>query len=303
MAGRTRTFGWAAAIAILVVVPFVVPVSYVLHVFILCFVYGSLATSWNLMAGYCGQVSLGQASFSGLGGYTMALLWLAGIPPPVGMVAGGLMAMVFAVAISPCLRLRGMYFAIGTLGLTEALRVVMSSWYDVTGGAQGLYLPIPKNFSIIPYYYISLLLMFVTILSVKLYVDSRIGLALIAIREDEDAAKVLGVNTLKYKILTFMVSALLAGIIGGFYAYYALYIEPNNLFGVFWSVIPLFMAIIGGVGTIYGPLLGAVVYIVTSEILVYTVGEINMTIFGAVLIAIIILRPEGLAELLGRLLR
>jgi branched-chain amino acid transport system permease protein len=188
------------------------------------------------------------------------------------------------------------------LGLAEALRIAMLSSYQVTGGAQGLLLPIPKNFIVIPYYYFSLLLLLATILGKKIYLRSRLGLALTAIREEEDAAEALGVNVFKYKLLTFMLSALFVGLAGGFYAYYMSYVEPNNLFGIFWSLIPVFMVIIGGVRIDTGPLVGAAFYVALPEIIAgFGFGaDASIIAFGAALIVVIIVRPAGLSSNLGR---
>lgn len=287
--------------AILLALPILIPLTYVLNVFVLLYLYVTLSCSWDLAARRLGLINLGQAAFFGIGSYATAVLWLAGYPPLLGSMIGGILAVMFAIVISPTFRLRGMYFAVASLGTAEVLRVGMLNWYQVTGGAQGLYMPIPTNYTIIPYYYISFILMGSTILGIAAYLRSRIGLAVMAIREDEDAAKSLGVNAFIYKLLTLMVSAFFVALAGGFYAYYLTYIEPNNVFGVFWSIVPVFMVIIGGEGTL-GPLLGSAFYIFIGEITAnfYSIAEVNTLIFAAILILLMILRPGGLTQLLKK---
>jgi branched-chain amino acid transport system permease protein len=285
--------------AILLTLPILIPITYVLNVFVLLYVYVALACSWELAARRLGLINLGQAAFFGIGSYATAILWLAGYSPIFGAAIGGILAVMFAIVISPTFRLKGMYFALATLGTAEILRVGMLNWYQLSGGAQGLYMPIPTNYTIVPYYYLSFILMASTILGITAYVRSRIGLALMAMREDEDAAKSLGVNAYTYKLLTLMVSAFFVALAGGFYAYYLTYIEPDNVFGVFWSILPVFMVIIGGEGTL-GPLLGAAFYVFIGEITanVYPIAEINTVIFAAILILLVLLRPGGLTQLL-----
>jgi branched-chain amino acid transport system permease protein len=281
--------------------PLMTAVIYLLNVLILFFLYASLGLCWDLVASRAGLMNLGQAAFFGIGGYTMGILWLGGISPLFGGILGGLLAMIFAALVSPSFRLRGMYFAVATLGLAEVVRIGVINWYQVTGGAQGLYLPIPKEFSIVPYY-LSLFILVSTILGTKLYLKSPAGLAVMAIREDEDASEALGVDVFRYKVLTFMVSAFFVGIAGGFYAYYLSYVEPNNLFGIFWSITPLFIVIIGGGGSGVGPIIGAAFYVFLLEILqsFTTIPELNTVIFGVALIVLMILRPGGLIQILSK---
>jgi branched-chain amino acid transport system permease protein len=290
-----------AICAILLALPVLVPNTYVLNVFVLLYIYVALACSWELAARRLGLINLGQAAFFGIGSYATAILWLGGYSPLVGAIVGAILAMGFAIVISPTFRLKGMYFALATLGTAEILRVSMLSSYQLSGGAQGLYLPIPANYTILPYYYIAFLLMGTTILGIAIYLRSRIGLALMAIREDEDAAKSLGVNAFQYRLLTLMVSAIFVALAGGFYAYYLTYIEPDNVFGVFWSILPVFMVIIGGEGTL-GPLLGAAFYVLIGQITAnfYSIAEVNTVIFAAILILLVILRPGGLTQLLKK---
>jgi branched-chain amino acid transport system permease protein len=293
----------AAVSAILLALPILVPLTYVLNVFVLLYLYVTLAFCWDLAARRLGLINLGQAAFFGIGSYATAILWLTGYPPILGGLVGGILAVLFAILISPTFRLRGMYFAVATLGTAEVLRVGMLNWYQVTGGAQGLYMPIPSNFTIIPYYYLSLILMGGTILTIAVYLRSRIGLAVMAIREDEVAARAFGVNAFTYKLLTLMLSAFLVGVAGAFYAYYLTYIEPNNVFGVFWSILPVFMVIIGGEGTI-GPLLGASFYVLLGEVTsnFYSIAEVNTLIFAAILVLLMVVWPGGLTQLLKKAL-
>jgi len=282
----------------LAVVPLLVRTTYILHFIILFFIYAILSLSWNILGGYAGQVNLGHSAFFGIGAYTLGLLWLHGTTPIwISFVLAGVMATAFGLVLIPCFKLRGVYFAIGTLALNETLRVIMINWQDVTGGSSGLRLPTPPiGFSLLPYYYLGLGFFIITILISSFLAKSKFGLAFKSIRENEDAALMLGVHTLKYKVLALCVCAFLAGEAGALNAYYITYIEPYSIFGMTWTVCALFGAILGGVATIPGPIIGACIFLALSELFL-GFAEVNLLITGGLLIVVMLLFPEGLMGL------
>lgn len=264
------------------------------------FVSIALAQSWNLIGGYTGLVSLGQAAFFGLGAYTTALLLTnTGVPFVLAALASGLVATAFAVAISlPVFRFRGIYFSIGTLVLAEALRIWMINW-SLTGGAQGVNLPLDNIPDPTTFYYIGLVLAAIATGAIALILQTRLGVGLRAIRDNEDAAQNLGVNTFRIKLAAFAVSAFLAGVTGGVHAVYLGTIEPYSIFSANWTITAINVVIIGGIGTLLGPIVGAVFATVLSESL-KDYQSIHLIISGLLLILVIRFLPAGIWGQLSR---
>ncbi len=274
--------------------------------FFMVFIYGVVAQGWNLVAGYAGQISLGQNAFFGLGAFTTALLWFWNIThtgywfDPVLMILSVLAPMVVAVLIGlPLLsRLRGDYFAFGTLGLGVIIKVLFLNGGSVTGGSEGKLLikVMPQNvvFDLRTHYYAALVVAIIGTAVVYFMSSSRIGLALKAIREDEVSAASHGVNVLKYKIIAFAVAAGLAGLAGSVYTYYLLHPMPMNVFDMGWLFIPIVMVVLGGTGTIAGPWIGAlVVYAITWYGGKYFPGW-HPVILGVIMILVMLFLPSGL---------
>jgi branched-chain amino acid transport system permease protein len=241
-------------------------------VFIFVFVYGIVAQGWNLVAGYTGQISLGQNAFFGLGAFTTALLWFWNVThtgywfDPVLLILSLIAPAILAILIGlPLLsRLRGDYFAFGTLGLGMIVKVLFLNGGHVTGGSEGKLLieKVPQGINtgdLLPHYLVGLALAVLATLVVLVLTRSRVGLALKAIREDEVSAASHGINVLKYKIMAFTVAAALAGLAGSLYTYYLLHPMPMNVFDTSWLFVPIIMVVLGGTGTIIGPWIGAVV--------------------------------------------
>ncbi|MBW1913209.1 MAG: branched-chain amino acid ABC transporter permease, partial [Deltaproteobacteria bacterium] len=229
----------------------------------MAFTFVALSQSWNLVAGYTGQISLGLHAFFGLGAYAVAIGWLQGITgyfDPLGFLFAGLAPALLAVLIGiPLLsKLRGDYFALGTLGLGEIMRVIFIQGRALTGGSAGLMLPSSVYTSMTPYYFVALLLAIFATVVIYLMVKSSLGWALIAIRDDETAAAANGIHVLKYKVLAFAVGAFIAGLCGSLQAYYLFHIHPQNFFGLNWTLYPILMCVMGGTGTITGPIIGAI---------------------------------------------
>ncbi len=258
------------------------------------FIYMALAQSWNLLGGYTGLVSLGQAAFFGLGAYTSALLLtFTNVPFFLSIVASGLVATAFAVAIAvPIFRFRGIYFAIGTLVLAAALGLWMINW-SVTGGAQGINLPFTNLPDPNTFYYIGLLLAAGATGTLALILRTKLGIGLRAIRDNEDAAQNMGVNTFRAKLAAFAISAFITGLTGGVHAAYLGTIEPYSIFSLAWTIAAVNIVIIGGIGTLVGPLIGAIFVTILSEMLA-DYQTIQLIITGVILILVIRFMPLGI---------
>ena len=264
--------------------------------------YIALAQGWNVVAGYGGQASLGQHAFFGFGAYLTAIPWKAGwigYLDPIGMLISGAGAALLAVMIGvPLLaKLRGDYFALGTLGLGEILRVVFTQGGSLTGGPVGLMLPSSEYRSMLPYYFFALSIALLALLCVWLLVRSRVGLALVAIREDEEAAAANGIHVLKFKIFAFAVGAFFTGLCGSLFAYYLFHIHPSGFFSLNWALLPVLMTILGGIGTLMGPVVGAFVLASVFELANMWLPEIHPIFSGAFIILVMLFLPGGIMSL------
>jgi branched-chain amino acid transport system permease protein len=277
------------------------------------FIYISLASAWNIIGGFGGQTSFGHAAFYGLGAYTTAILALGNggmpqVPALLTIPFAGLVAAIYAALIGyPTLRLRGPYFSIATIGVGEATRILMLNASTLTGGASGLNLKLPADIKAyaLQYFYIGLVWMVVVLLVAWYIRRSRFGLGLFAINMDTDAAETLGVDTARSKIIALMISAFLVGVTGSLYAQQIFYVEPNEVFGFRYSIGMVLMATIGGIGTLWGPVLGAIIYFPINDRLstlqpLQLFGQsleftrLNLLLFGLLLVAIILGEPKGL---------
>jgi len=299
--------------AVLVLFPLIFTKPYPRDVMIKIFLYTLLAQAWNLVGGYCGQISLGNAVFFGIGAYTSSVLvmWW-GISPWLGMLAGtGLAVLVSQVIGFPCFRLRGHYFAIATIAIGEIVQTIMINW-DAMGGARGIWLPLkPETFVNFqfhrakwPYYYIALGFL-ACVFAVTAFVErSRMGYYFRAIREDPDAAQSLGVPLTQYKLTAIALSAAFTALGGSFYAQYVLFIDPESVFPLALSILICLVAVLGGVGTLWGPFLGAVILIPLSEATrVYFGGTgkaVDLMIYGGLIVLVAVFQPAGLVGLLRR---
>jgi branched-chain amino acid transport system permease protein len=296
--------GGLPLVCFLLLFPFLVDSeeSYLVYFLFLTFLYIALAQGWNVVAGYGGQASLGQHAFFGLGAYLTAISWKAGwigYLDPIGMLISGAGAALLAVMIGvPLLaKLRGDYFALGTLGLGEILRVVFTQGGSLTGGPVGLMLPSSEYRSMIPYYFFALSTALLSLLCVWLLVRSRVGLALVAIREDEEAAAANGIHVLKFKIFAFAVGAFFAGLCGSLFAYYLFHIHPSGFFSLNWALLPVLMTILGGIGTLMGPVVGAFALASVFELANLWLPEIHPIFSGAFIILVMLFLPGGIMSL------
>ena len=284
------------------------------HVMIMIFLYGALATAWNVLAGYCGQISLGHAVYFGIGAYTSTLLVReAALTPWLGMIAGALLAVLISQAIGyPVFRLRGHYFAIATIGVGEIVQTLVLNW-DRVGGARGLFVPIKRPDSLLNfqfhegkavYYYIALGLLALALGATRGLERSRRGFVFRAIREDQDAAASLGVHVAREKHVAMAVSAALTALGGTFWAQYVLFIDPESVFPLSLSILICLVAVLGGVGSLWGPLLGAAILVPLSEgtrVLLGGTGKaLDLVIYGALIVLFAVFQPAGLIGLLRR---
>ncbi len=295
--------GLAAALAVAAALPAALdPYSHNLLTLAFLAVAGALA--WNWMGGYLGQVSFGHASFFGVGGFVAARLLLATrLPPQVAWLAGGLAAGAFALLIAhPTLRLRGPYFSIATIGLGEASRIVFTYWEGFTGGSSGLSLPVDPDFKLRIYWWALGLLALAVGVSWTLR-RSSFGLELLAIKSDVDAAADVGVPATLRQDVVLVLSAAFVGVTGGMYASYFSYIEPSDMFGFDRSISFVLMAVIGGVGSILGPVLGAAVFVLVRQYLLASYPQLYLGLYGGLLVLIILFEPLGLTGLALRVAR
>jgi branched-chain amino acid transport system permease protein len=262
-----------------------------LNLLVMLFIYLILAQSWNLIGGYSGQINLGLAAFFGCGVLTTHLLWSAGTPFWLAFPAGGAAAGCLSIVIGvPTLRLRGAYFAMGTLALSEALRITVGNVFVRT-----IYMPVsPENYRLLPRYYLALGVTALVLFVVWRLTVSRPGLGMEAVREDEECAGVTGVNVFGHKLAALVLSSIMAGLAGGVFAYYQYSILPLTSFLPLWTFEPLMATCIGGPGTFLGPVIGSVFLVTLRELFALHLGEAHLIIFGSVFILIVLFLPGGL---------
>ena len=264
------------------------------------FMFATLAQAINIITGYTGYPAFGNVVFFGLGGYTTAIVMVRYEGPlVVGLLSAVIVCMLFAAVFGrPLLRLRGHYFAIATLGLNEATRAIVNNLTDLTGGGMGLSLPLPPgvvSYNSAFFYYLLFGVMILSILVTYLLSVSRMGYACRAIRDNEVKAEAMGIHTTRYKVLAWTISAALTGLVGGINAYWLSYIEPSAVFDMTIAVKSFVMYLIGGPGTVLGPIFGAffIEFVGTftwSNLLNYHIG-----IMGAIIVMVVVLMPDGFA--------
>ncbi|MDR7402969.1 MAG: branched-chain amino acid ABC transporter permease [Armatimonadota bacterium] len=299
--------------------PFVFTGPFPQHLMIRIFLFAALAQAWNILGGYCGQISLGHAVFFGIGAYTSTILLIhQHLTPWLGMVVGVLLSLAASLIIGyPTFRLGGHYFAIATIAIGEIAKVIATNW-ELAGGAVGLYVPLlPEGFANfefhatkMPYYYISLVLLAAVTATTWYLERSRAGYYFRAIKADPDAARSVGIRIHHYKLLALSASAAFTAMAGTFYAQYVLYIDPESVLPLLLSVIICLVAVLGGVGTLWGPILGALVLIPLSEgTWVYLAGmggagrAFDLIVYGALIVLMSVFEPTGLIGLWRRVQR
>jgi branched-chain amino acid transport system permease protein len=292
-----------AAVAIGIAVVAVLPIfasDYVVGFLFTTFVFVSMAYGWNLISGFTAYVSFGQMSFFGIGAYTLAILVSrGGWPWPIAVVAGTATAAVLAVPLGwAMLRLRGPYFALGMLGLTQVLAMVASSWISVTNGGEGIYLP--PEATLRQLYYAAATLVAAAVVVTWAVDRSAFGLKLRSIGEDETAAEAMGVDCTSAKLAAFVIASTFPAMAGGLYAWRLSYIDPSSAFPAGYEVQTILMVIFGGAGTVWGPLVGGFLFTAVAEVLWAKFAEIHLLLFGVMILVILLFMPEGLIPLLRR---
>ncbi len=263
-----------------------------------------LASAWNLLGGFAGQISLGYSAFVGIGAYTTVLLANHGWSPWLTLPVGAALAVAFSVLVGfPTFRLRGPYFSIATIGVGEAVRVIASGM-EFTGGSSGLRMP-SANFDFLSNYYGMAGLAVLTVAVVAWVRKSAFGMALAAIRQDIDAAEALGIHSTRYKLLAHALSAALVGAGGGLFAMNFQYISPGSVFDFSLSLRIVLMPIVGGIGTLVGPVLGAVLfgYLQIKLLASPTLRDWNLFIYGGLLMLVMLFEPRGIVGFWERLRR
>jgi branched-chain amino acid transport system permease protein len=282
-----------AALAVLFGLPTITGAhGYYTYLGYLIFLMVILTVAWDFAGGLARLLSLGSAAFFGVGAYAAAIAVRGGLPLPLALVIAGGVSAGTALILSISIKLRGIYFIISTLFLAQIMQIIMLNWYAVTGGNVGFYLPVPQNFTFLPFYYATLITALVAIGAYYVLQRSWIGLALRAIGNDEDAARSLGINPVIYKVLALVFSAFFMGIAGGIYANITLYLTTGTTFSLLWSIYPTFAAIIGGMGTPWGAVVGGTIIALLSQELT-PIGPIAVVIESVILVAVILLLPAG----------
>jgi branched-chain amino acid transport system permease protein len=310
LSGRGRLWLGGLAVAMLVL-PVAVPSPFAIDIFIRVLLFAFIGVAWNLMGGYAKQLSLGHAAYFGLGAYTSTILLIRfGISPWIGLLAGGVVAMLASLPIGAlCFRLRGPYFAIATIATAQVLMLLFLKFRDFAWGAEGTTIPNLGNAPLMmqfdskaAYYYIVLAMLALGLAVTYAIERSWMGYYLVAVGEDEDAAEAIGVNALQIKRHIYLISSFLTALAGTFYVQYIYFIDPNTAFSFNVSVEAALVSIVGGIGTLWGPVIGTVLLEATSALLQSWLGGshggVQLTVYSLILIAVILWRPTGLIGVL-----
>ena len=316
---ETNKWTWlalAVLVAALLMLPQVVKNAFALDIFIRILLFSFIGVAWNLMGGYAKQLSLGHAAYFGLGAYTSTIMQIDfNISPWIGMIAGGVVAMLASLPIGwLCFRLRGPYFTIATIATAQTLMLIFLKFRDLAWGAEGTTIP---NLGSSPlmmqfetkasYYYVVLGLLAIGLAITYRIEKSWMGYYLVAIGEDEDAAEAIGVNAPRIKRDIYMISAFLTALAGTFYVQYIYFIDPATAFNFNISIEAALVSIVGGIGTLWGPVIGTVLLETTSALLQSwlgsTTGGIQLTVYALILMAIILWRPTGLMGMVNEVLQ
>ena len=297
---KSRKFIIIALLIICPVLPHVLTNMYYLGIVNYMILYSILCMGLNLILGYTGLLSLGHAAFYGLGGYATAILitrYGFGFLPC--LIISGLLALFFGMLLGlPTRKVRGDYFCLLTIAFGEIFRLVAQAWIEFTNGAMGIVgIPIPTLFgwsirTEVDFYYLGLILLAFTYITLYLLIHSRFGRAFIAIREDELAASVMGINTALYKIIVFGIGCFYAGLAGSYLAVYQTTVTPSN-FRLEESCLMIIMVIVGGMGSLLAPIAGVLVMTVATEYF-RGIAEYRMLIIGAIMVAVLLFRPQGI---------
>lgn len=281
--------------------------SYALRLGTIACMYGILALSWNIVGGFAGYPSFATAAFFGFGAYTAGVLIGKGVPLLLSVPIAGAMSFAMAALLGAALlRLRGHYFAIASLSLMEVFRELVNNATDLTGGGMGLNIPVSSASGVMAeatfFFYLMWGLLLGTALMVLFVAGSKLGFGLACIRQNETAANMIGLNTTLYKSVAFGLSACFVGAAGGVYAAWVHYIDPSDVFDILYSVKPIVMALIGGLGSPLGVLVGAFVYLGLEEVVWRNYIQIHSGVLGVLIVVLLLFLPHGLMSIRDRLL-
>lgn len=279
--------------------PLVTNNTSVLNLFFLVFLFIALSSSWNMLAGFAGQISLGHAAFFGIGALVMRTLWLGGMNFLAALLIAGIVAALCALIIGvPTFRLRGVYFSIGTLALAEALRLTVS---NILPNISTMPVQVIAQYDLNPRYYLALVVALFTLATAYAMLRSRLSLGLFAIREDEDAAQATGVRPALHKLAASCISGFFAGLVGGVFAFHQVSYYPAAAFGAHWTFDALLITFVGGLGTLLGPVVGALFFVLLREQIASVLGNWSVILFGVLFIVVVLALPGGLMDLGARI--
>jgi branched-chain amino acid transport system permease protein len=289
-----RVVLWAVLVAACLGLPLVTEDNQVMTIAIQTFILAALASSWNIIGGFAGQISLGQAAFFGLGTIITRQLWLAGAPLPLALAAAVVGTALVAIVIGvPMLRFRGIYFSIGTLALAVAIGLTIGNLFP---GITSLPVEALRSYTFSGPYYLAFGAVAVAVAVSMLLKRSVVGLGMMAVRDDEEAASAMGVDVLAHKLSAFAISAALAALAGGAFAFFSVSYYPNFPFTAVWSFETILVVFVGGIGTIVGPLLGAAFFVVGRDTLAGSFEGFQVIAFGVLFIVVVLLVPGGMVE-------
>jgi branched-chain amino acid transport system permease protein len=295
--GITRYLGvaaWLFLLAVCLALPLTTTDNSVMTIAIQTFILTAVASAWNILGGFAGQISLGQAAFFGLGTLITRELWLAGAPLPLALIAAVVGTALFAVVIGvPMLRFRGIYFSIGTLALAVAIGLTISNLFP---GITSMPVAMLREYTFTGPYYLALGSAVVAVAVALLLRRSVVGLGMMATRDDEEAANAMGVDVLSHKLSAFAISAALTALAGGAFAFFSVSYYPNFPFTVPWSFEPILVTFVGGIGTIVGPLLGSAFFVIGRDTLAASFEGFQVIAFGVLFIIVVLLVPGGMVE-------
>ncbi len=301
-----RIAPWAAAAAVAIALPFAVRNQFLLHLCIIVLMWTLLGAAWNVLGGFAGQVSFGHAALFGIGAYATIILYLKmGIAPWWGIPLGGAAAALASLPLGLiCFRLRGPYFSLSTLAVAEIVRLVALNWESLTNGPTGFLITELPPVRILgravdweakePFYAAAAALSLAALLATELLRRSRLGAFLVAIRENEDAAEAVGIDTVRAKVLTLALSAFLAGLGGGFYAFYFRYVDPDAVLSISLSMEMVFIAVVGGLASVAGPLIGAVFLTTIGETVRERFQVGHLIFYGLFMMLVVRYMPDGI---------
>ena len=275
--------------------------NYFVRMAILIAMFSALTLSWNFIGGFTGYPSFSTAAFFGLGCYVGALSQRAGVPMVLAWIAATIFVGAFAAALGAIiLRLRGHYFAIGSIALVEVTRLVVSSWGSLTGGGDGLNVPLVQGGpdALARTFLAAMLVIMIIVFVITIIVDrGRLGFGLRCIQQNEDAADMVGIDTTRYKVIAFTLSAMFCGTVGAAYASWTGYIDPTDVFSILMTIKVPVMCLLGGAGTVLGPVVGTAIFMTLEEILWANFLEYNRAILGTVTVLLILFLPGGLLRI------